>query len=422
MFSLFPALIALVTGAIFSGFESAFSSQSRLKLDIDLKRNTYPSNIISKFYSNSSLFLSTLWAGYIACMAFFSVFAYDVVNETIPNIVSAEYFSKTGILLLIILILGLIWYLVAELLSTMVFKRYPEALIKVFALPVYLIFKITYPLHYVLLAFARLLLRYIFRVKIEKEEYPFHKIDLDNLLDFPASESDKANEDYQEIMMFRNAHDLSNIKLREFMVPRNEIIAIEQSEDFQTLCNLIVESGHSKILVFDQTIDNITGYVHSYDIFSKPENITEILRPVIIVPGTMTADRLLNMFILERKSVALIVDEFGGTHGMLTIEDILEEIFGDIDDEYDVEQADDKQISATEYILTGRLDIDYINEKYNLNLPESDDYQTLAGYIIFAHQSIPAENEEIIIGNLKFTILKASESRIEQVHLKVSDQ
>lgn len=420
MLSLFPALLALFTGAVFSGFESAFSSHSRYKIDIDLKRNAYPSNIIAKFYKNSSLFLSTLWTGYIISLVFFSVLANGIVASTLRNLIHEEYLSNTGIQLLTILTLGTVWFLFAEVLTKVTFRISTELLIKIFAFPVYLAFIILYPVLNILVILSRLLLVYIFRVKIEKEDYPFNKYDLDNLLDISASESDKTNEDYQEIMMFRNARDLSNIKLREFMIPRNEIVGIEQTEDVQILSDLIVASGHSKILVYDQTIDNVTGYAHSYDIFSRPQNITDIIKPVIIVPGTMTADKLLNTFIIERKSVALIVDEFGGTDGMLTIEDILEEIFGDIDDEYDVEQAEDKQLSPTEFILAGRLDIDYINEKYSLTLPESDDYQTLAGYIIYAHQSIPAENEEIVVESYRFTILKATESRIEQVYLKIS--
>jgi CBS domain containing-hemolysin-like protein len=219
--------------------------------------------------------------------------------------------------------------------------------------------------------------------------------------------------------MFKNARDLSNIKLRDFMVPRNEIVAIEKDDTIQNLIDLITESGHSKILVYEESIDDIIGYSHSYDMFSKPSIISEIIKPVIIVPGTMAADSLLNTFIRERKSVALIVDEFGGTAGMLTIEDILEEIFGDIEDEYDIEEFEDKRINEHEYLVSGRLDIDYLNEKYDLGLPESDEYKTVAGYIIFIHKNIPAENEEIVIGNLTFLITKASESKIEQVLVRL---
>lgn len=204
------------------------------------------------------------------------------------------------------------------------------------------------------------------------------------------------------------------------MVPRMEIAAISSEDTIENLTSLIVESGHSKILVFNQSVDDIIGYSHSYDIFRKPATIKEIIKPVIIVPETMTADRLLNKFIIERKSVALVVDEFGGTAGMLTIEDIIEEIFGEIDDEYDVEELEDKQLNEYEYLVSGRTDIYLLNEKYNLELPESDDYNTLAGYIIYEHESIPVQDEEIQIGDYLFIITRASETKIEQVLIRAN--
>ena len=220
--------------------------------------------------------------------------------------------------------------------------------------------------------------------------------------------------------MFQNARDLGNIKLRECMVPRNEIIALNQNESIDKLNELFIESGHSKVLIYQDSIDNIIGYTHSYDLFRKPASIREITKPVMIVPETMPASTLLNKFMGERRSVALVVDEFGGTAGMLTIEDIIEEIFGEIDDEYDVEELAERQIDENTYLFSGRHEIDYLNQKYRLDLPESDDYETLAGFIISFHESIPAENEEIRAGNFLFTIVRASETRIEEVLLKVN--
>jgi CBS domain containing-hemolysin-like protein len=225
-------------------------------------------------------------------------------------------------------------------------------------------------------------------------------------------------DDFQEIQMFQNARDLGNIKVRECMVPRNEISAVSTDESLETLRKLFISTGHSKILVYQDNIDNIIGYTHSYDLFHKPGSIQEITKPIMIAPETMPANKLLSMVMSERKSVALVVDEFGGTAGMLTNEDIIEEIFGEIEDEYDVEDFAETQINENEYLFSARLEIDYLNLKYRLDLPVSDDYETLAGLIISDHEDIPAVNDEIQVGDFLFVITRASESRIEEVRLK----
>ena len=227
-------------------------------------------------------------------------------------------------------------------------------------------------------------------------------------------------DDFQEIQMFQNARDLGNIKLRECMIPRNEIEAVSTTDSLETLRELFISSGHSKILVYQENIDNIIGYTHSYDLFHKPTSINEIIKTILIAPETMPANKLLSMFMKERKSVALVVDEFGGTAGMVTNEDIIEEIFGEIDDEYDVEDFAETQISEDEYLFSARLEIDYLNHKYKLDLPVSDDYETLAGLIISDHEDIPGVDEHIQIEDFLFIITRASESRIEEVRVKYS--
>ena len=220
--------------------------------------------------------------------------------------------------------------------------------------------------------------------------------------------------------MVRNALDFTNVKLRACMVPRPEISALDENESLNKLRKNFIKTGFSKILIYNKSIDNIIGYIHSSDLFKSPKDIKSITRSVIYVPETMLANDVLSMFFNQHKSIAIVVDEFGGTAGIVTMEDIIEEIFGEIEDEYDVEGLVEKQVSDNEFILSGRLEIDYLNEKYNLSLPQSDDYETIAGFIINTYESIPGLREEISIGKFFFTVLQASENRIEQVRLKIT--
>lgn len=418
---LYPAIFFLLISAFFTGIETAFINANKLKIEVDKGRNLFSAKIISRFIKNQSIFIGTLWTGNILSMVCFALFADKYIATVLDNFIAVQYTAHTLVLLFEIFIISLIYILCGELIPRLIFRIEPNASLKFFALPVYIIYLLFYPLIGSLNYAGTFLLRNIIRIDVKAPEYSFNEADLDNLLNETNIEPEEENEDYQELQMLINARDLSNIKLREFMVPRNEISAIEKTDTLDNLANLIVETGHSKILVYDETVDNIIGYSHSYDIFGKPQAITDIIRPVMYVPGTMSADKLLNKFIVERKSVAVVVDEFGGTAGMLTIEDILEEIFGDIEDEYDFEETEDHQISETEFLVSGRDEIYYLNEKYNLGIPESDDYQTLAGYIIHFHESIPLQDEEISIDNLSFTIREASETRIEKVLIKKND-
>jgi CBS domain containing-hemolysin-like protein len=325
------------------------------------------------------------------------------------------------LLLIIQTILSTLVILVlAEFLPKVLFRINPNKTLTFFAIPVFIIYILIYPLVLLFIGLSELILRLIFRIRITRPNYTFSTTDLDYYLLESAVLQPDEREEMQEIQMFQNVRDLNNIKLRECMVPRNEILAIDASESIENLRSFFVETGHSKIPVFQDSIDNIIGYAHLYDLFRKPASIGEIIKPVMIVPETMPANKLLNQFIAERKSVAIVVDEFGGTAGMLTIEDVIEEIFGEINDEFDVEEQVDQKISEDEYLLSGRLEIDFLNEKYALNLQKTDDYETLAGYIIHHHQNIPSANDEIVIEGFHFTILQATDTRIEQVLLRLN--
>ena len=245
----------------------------------------------------------------------------------------------------------------------------------------------------------------------------FGRVDLQQYIEEHATTVKDKNQLDPEIQIFQNALDFSKVKARECMVPRNEIVAMDISEDINKLTNKFVETGFSKILIYRDNIDQIIGYTHSYELFKQPTNIKSILLPVALVPETMTANDILNLFIKERKSIALVIDEFGGTSGLLTIEDIIEEIFGEIQDEHDLIDYEETQVSENEFVFSGRHEIDYLNEKYNLKLPESDDYETLSGLIVNHCESIPKPNEQIKLGSCVLQILKVDQTRVETVKL-----
>jgi CBS domain containing-hemolysin-like protein len=418
MDGLIYAIIFLLLSAFFSGVETAFTLSNKLKIEVDKSRNLFSARLLSVITRKSSLFFGTVWLGNIISLVAFAIFTHIYISEAG---IKQSFFSNISYSLFTLfemLALILIYVAFGEIAPKTLFRINPNNTLKFLSFPIYVFYIILFPAVFLLNTISEFILRNVFRAKDLKKETNESNYELDNLLKESNIESTEGKDESQELQMFRNARDLNTIKVRDFMVQRNEIVAIEKDEEVENLGKLIVESGHSKILVYDDNIDNIIGYTHSYDMFARPGKISEIIKPVIIVPGTMTADKLLNKFILERKSVALVVDEFGGTDGMLTIEDILEEIFGDIDDEYDVEEAEDKQINENEILVSGRLDIEYLNEKYNLEIQESDEYNTIAGYILHYFENIPSINEEITINNLTFIILKASESKIEQILIR----
>ena len=252
-----------------------------------------------------------------------------------------------------------------------------------------------------------------------QENLVFSKVDLDHFVNLSKQSSEESEPDHHNIRIFQNALDFSSVKLRECMVPRTEIEAVESSCSMEALKERFIATRFSRILVYQDTIDNVTGYFELKDIFKNPEDIKSSLRKLAIVPETMPANKLLKLFVDEKKNIALVVDEFGGTSGMVTIEDVLEEIVGDIEDEHDINDLTEKVTGDNEYILSGRIEIDYLNEKYNLKLPEQDDYETLAGMIMFYHGSIPGNNEIIRIGNIVIKVLRASTTRLELVSLKI---
>lgn len=411
----------LILSGFFSGMEIAFVSSNRLKQELDLKRKLLPATILSAFFNNPSRFIGALLLGNNVALVIYGIsiahFLEPVIASNLPPGISSEYmilFIQTVLSTLLILI-------VAEFIPKVLFRINPNSILKVFAVPVWLFYYLFFPFIVLYIGISELLLKKILRVKLADEPYTFSAIDLEEYVKDYKPENEKMVELNQEMVMIQNAMDFKHVKLRECMVPRPEIEALEIGESVEVLRDFLTETGHSKIMIFEKTIDQIVGYVHAYDIFSNPKTIRQIVRPINLVTETMSARDMLQSFIINHKSVAVVVDEFGGTSGIVTMEDVIEEIFGDIEDEYDTEEETEIKLTDNSYIFSARLEVDYLNEKYKLSIPVLDEYETLAGFIIFQHQSIPALNEKIRVSPYIFTILKGSASRLDEVKIEINE-
>lgn len=411
-------ILTLILSGFFSGIEIAFVSSNRLKIELDKSKGFFSARIIASFANIPSKFIGALLLGNNIALVLYGIAMTKILTPLFTQMFVSPFNTEFFILLSQTIVATFIILVTAEFLPKVLFRIRPNAVLKFFAIPVQILYFLLYPFVFIFIGFSEFVLKKLFRVAFEKEDYSFGPIDLgDYVKEFTQGENDES-EISQEIQIFQNAIDFQNIKLRECMTPRTEIIALDESDPIEELRSSFIETGHSKILIYNESIDHIIGYTHSYDMFKKPQKINEILRSIIIVPETMLANKVLSMMLSENKSVAVVVDEFGGTSGMITMEDIIEEIFGEIEDEHDVEDLVEKEIKENEYLFSGRIEIDYLNEKYNLDIPNSDEYETLAGYIIHHYESIPLLNETISIDNYNFKIVQGEQNRIELVNLK----
>jgi len=411
--------VSLIFSAFFSGMEIAFVSSNRLKIEVDKNQGNKSARILSRFNHIPSRFIGALLLGNNISLVVYGIAMARVLEPALIQILPENVQSETLILILQTLTATLLVLFVAEFLPKIFFRLNPNNILKFFAVPAALFYYIFYPVIYLYIGFSEIVLKKFIKIKFTRDNLVFSVVDLDNYLKEFSPGFSRQEDVQQEIQMFQNAIDFRNVKLRECMIPRTEIVALEENDTIESLIRNFIKSGHSKILIYHNSIDHIIGYVHSADIFKNPTSIKSIFRSIIVVPETMLANVVLSTFIRENKSIAVVVDEFGGTSGIVTMEDVIEEIFGEIDDEFDVEELTEKQISKNEYIFSARLEIDYLNENYQLNLPESDEYETLAGLIIHYHQNIPSLDDTIVVKNLTFEILEASETRIDKVKLSI---
>ena len=412
-------ILMLFFSAFFSGIEIAFVTANKLKIEIDKSKGLFSSKILSNFSKTPWKFISAVLLGNNIALVIYGIYMAKILEPFLIHILPLHFQTEFYILTIQSILATLLILITAEFLPKILFRINANATLNFFAVPATLFYYLLYPIVYIFILLSEKILDVFFKIKVVKQNQIFTPVDVDNFISEFSNENNENTEIKQELQMFQNVIDFRDVKLRECMIPRTEIVAVEKNSTIDEITSTFTKTGLSKILVYEESVDNIIGYVHVFDLFNNPENINSITKSVIFVPETMLAKKLLNIFIEQRRNVAIVVDEFGGTSGMLTLEDVIEEIFGEIEDEFDTDENFDKKVSENEYIFSGRHEIDYLNEKYNLNLPKNEDYETLAGLIIYFHKSIPAKREEITFENFSFIILEATKTKIEKVYIKI---
>ena len=393
-------------------------STNRLQLELDLKKRKFSAKIINKFFKNQSQFIGCLLLCNNIANVVYGIAIARILEPFVTSILPEVITNDFTVLLCQTILSTLLVLITGEFLPKIIFGINPNKTMNIFALPAMTLFIILYPIILIYIGISELIIKYILRVEISHSDYKLNTVDLNDYIKEYANPDDD-NEDIQQgIELFQNAIEFHTVKLRECMVPRPEIQAIDIKDGIDEARRLFEETKHSKLLVYDNNIDNIIGYIHINDILTKISDIKHKIRPIEFFPETYSAQELLKHLSKKKQSIAVVVDEFGGTSGIISIEDLIEEIFGEIEDEYDVEDSVEETINEDDYIFSARLEIDYLNKNYKFNFPESDDYETLAGYIIHYHESIPQINEEIVIGNYIFKIIKATDTKLEEVEIK----
>ena len=405
----------ILFSAIFSGLEIAFVTADKMQIEIINKRGGLIAKVLNSFISYPSRFIATLLIGNNLALVTFGIYIEKILKPKLT------LFADYPILMLLIqtIISTTIILLFAEYIPKTIFRIKPNQTLKVFAYPMYILF---WSLKWVVnsvVGFSKFILKKILKVDVQEDRPIIGRVELQQYLEKRVENIENTEELDAEVQYYKNVLDFQSVRVRECMVPRTEIIALDVNTSIEKLNKIFIETGHSKILIFKDSVDEVIGFVHSKEVFKQPENISSIILPVGFVPESMTAQRALNTFIHLRRSVLVVVNEFGGTAGMLTVEDILEEILGEIEDEHDkIDYIEDK-ISDNEYLFSGRLKVDLLNEKYNLNIPTNESYETLAGYIFTHTESIPKKGATIEIDHFSFQIEKVGETRIELIKLSV---
>ena len=408
------ALISLLFSAFFSGVEIAFISANKLQLELDKSKGRFSSKMISFFGKNESDFITTMLVGNNIALVVYGVVMTQILTpylKFLENFPLILLLAQTVITTLIVLV-------TAEFLPKAIFRIFPNQILNIFSIPIWLFFIIFRPIALLMLNTANILLKYVLKQNIAEDKQVFGKTDLNDFLSNVKS-AEGLEDTRVEVEMLQNALDLSDKKVRECMIPRTEIIAVDILSSIDEVKERFVDTKLSKLLVYKGNIDTIIGYVHSSDLFKEPKNVRSVLLPLPFVPESMKAMELLNQFIESNKGVAVVVDEFGGTSGMITIEDVTEEIVGEIVDEHDVDEAADQKIDDTTYVLFGRSYVDDVNKRYNINLPEDDEYETIAGLLLSYFEDIPKKEDVIKLEDYHFTITSVNKTTIQKVKLVV---
>jgi CBS domain containing-hemolysin-like protein len=407
----------MLFSAFFSGMEIAFVSSNRLRAEMDRDKNRFSQRIIKTFYQHPNNFVSTMLVGNNIALVIYGILFAKLFDSTLfaPFSDGVRVTADTLLSTLVVLFTG-------EFLPKSIFKNNPNALLTVFAVPAWICYVVLYPISRFATLLSKGLLRLVgVRMKNSGEEKEFTKVDLDYLVQSSIDNADNEDEIEEEVKIFQNALDFSETKIRDCMVPRTEIDAVEDTSTIEQLKQVFIESGHSKILVFHEDIDHVIGYVHSSDMFHNPTDLEGIIREISFVPETMLASKLMTQLMQQKRSLAVVIDEFGGTSGLVSLEDIMEEITGEIEDEHDNTNHVAKKLNDHEYMLSARLEITKINEMFDLDLPESDEYMTLGGLILHEYQSFPKLNEVVKIDRYEFKIVKNTATKIELVRLNITE-
>ena len=408
-------VITIIFSAFFSGSEMAFLTANKLLIELNRKKNPGIAKVIDLFLRKPGMFITTILIGNNIALVIYGIYMARLFEPLI-----AQYFSSDfAILLLQTIFSTMVILITAEFLPKIIFRINPTFTLNLFSIPLSLFYGLFYPISKLTLGISNFLIK-----KVAKSNHPtttedlvIGRLDFNHLLTEHHEKAATDEEVPQEVKLLKNALDFSSVKIRECTIPRTDLEAVDVEDSMEILRQKFIDSGHSKILVFKEHIDNITGYIHVSELFKHPRKLRNIVNPISIVPETMTANKLLEIFTKEHRSIALVVDEFGGTAGIVTLEDILEEIFGEIDDEHDISDLVEKQLNKNHFHFSGRFEVDYLNEKYQLELPVSDEYETLAGMILSFNESIPKTGDEIRIPPFTINILDATSSKIELVEL-----
>jgi CBS domain containing-hemolysin-like protein len=412
--------ISLIFSALFSGMEIAFVSSNKLRFEIDKKSNSFTSKIIDFFYHHSEQYISTMLVGNNIALVVYSIQMANLLTGIIQQYIIASDFI---VMIIQSIIATIIVLFTGEFIPKMIFKSNPNVWLNIFSPFIYIIYIILYPITIFTTFLSKNILRLFKLYNPQHETHELSKVDLDYLINESIESSDSQEEIEHDVRIFQNALDFSEVKLRDCAIPRTEITALpEEGTSLVDLRNTFTNTGYSKILIYRDSIDNIIGYFHSNDLFKNPEDWKKQIRPLPIVPETMAANKLMDIFMQEKKSIAVVVDEFGGTAGIVTLEDIMEEIFGEIEDEHDNREWVARQVADNEYMLSGRLEIDTANSKFDINFPESENYVTVAGFILHHYHKFPKLNDTIKIENYTFKIIQAHNNRIDLVKLTVNNK
>ncbi|WP_243472979.1 MULTISPECIES: hemolysin family protein [Winogradskyella] len=419
-------IVTLILSAFFSGMEIAYVSSNKIHIELEKKQEDFLGRILTKLTAKPSKYIATMLIGNNIALVIYGLKMGDVLVRWFQSMLPSDstvltYLFHDFQLLTQTVISTFVILITAEFLPKVFFQIYANTLMKVLALPTYIFYVFFSWVSDFVLWISDAVLKYVFKANGEDVVLAMTKVELGNYISEQMESVEDHEEVDSEIQIFQNALEFSEVKAREVMVPRTEISAVDISESIENLSQLFIETGRTKIIVYKDNIDDILGYVHAFELFKKPKNIKSIIIPVSFVPETILIKDVLNILTKKRQSIAVVIDEYGGTSGLMSVEDIVEELFGEIEDEHDTLEMTEEQIDENTYRFSARLEVDYVNETYKLNLPESETYETLGGLIVNETEGIPEKNEDVLIDNFKFTIEEVSSTKIDIVRLKILD-